>query len=85
MSKDIITINEIPKLIIVKAPTGLGKSHAYIDYALGDYKCSKVIVAPTNDLKDQIFNDCITKENDNTDKRIFAQSYSRSTRYFVIR
>lgn len=61
MSKDIITINEIPKLIIVKAPTGLGKSHAYIDYALGDYKCSKVIVAPTNDLKDQIFNDCITK------------------------
>ena len=31
------------------------------------------------------FNDCITKENDNTDKRIFAQSYSRSTRYFVIR
>lgn len=61
MSKDIISINERPKLTIIKAQTGLGKSHAYIEYALADGKCSKLIVAPTNDLKDQIFNDCVAK------------------------
>lgn len=61
MNKDITKMSNRPRLTIIKAPTGIGKSHAYIKYALGNGKCSKVVVAPTNDLKDQIFNDCVEK------------------------
>lgn len=49
------------KLTIIKAPTGLGKSRAYINEALKEDKCSKVVVLPTNDLKDQVYNDAVNK------------------------
>lgn len=47
------------KLTIIKAPTGLGKSRTYIQEALKEDKCSKVVVLPTNRLKDQIYNDSV--------------------------
>lgn len=49
------------KLTIIKAPPGLGKSRAYIEYALSEEKCSKVVVVPTNNLKDQIYEDAVKK------------------------
>lgn len=49
------------KVTIIKAPAGLGKSRAYIEYGLTDDKCSKVIAVPTTELKEQIYNDCVIK------------------------
>lgn len=49
------------RMMIVKAPAGLGKSTAYIEYGLADEKRSKVIAVPTTGLKEQIYNDCIAK------------------------
>lgn len=49
------------RLVIVKAPAGLGKSTAYIEYGLAEGQRSKVIAVPTIDLKKQIYNDCAVK------------------------
>lgn len=49
------------RLSIVKAPTGFGKTFGYVNEALSNDNKSKLIVAPTNDLKDEIYNDIVNK------------------------
>lgn len=44
---------------IVKAPTGFGKTMGYIKVALAPDKNSKIVCAPTNDLKEQIYRDAV--------------------------
>lgn len=49
------------KLSIVKAPTGFGKTFGYVEEALSNNSKSKLVVAPTNDLKDEIYSDIVKK------------------------
>ena len=47
------------KLSIVKAPTGFGKTFGYVNVALSNNSNSKLVVAPTNALKDEIYNEVV--------------------------
>lgn len=49
------------KLSIVKAPTGFGKTFGYVNEALSNDNKSKLVVAPTNDLKDEIYSEIVKK------------------------
>ena len=58
------------KLSIVKAPTGFGKTFGYVNEALSNDNKSKLVVAPTNDLKDEIYSEMIMKCQEQTEERI---------------
>lgn len=49
------------KVSIVKAPTGFGKTFGYVNEALSNDNRSKLVVAPTNDLKDEIYSEIVKK------------------------
>lgn len=49
------------RVSIIKAPTGFGKTAGYIEKALNNNSKSKIVVAPTNDLKDEIYNNIVKK------------------------
>lgn len=44
------------RLSIIKAPAGIGKTSEYIEEKLGNDKSSKLVAAPTNELKNEIYN-----------------------------